>query len=339
MKLNSNELSQHLKGGLHGIYFLHGAEDLLLIESLDKLRANAFKNEYKEKSRFTVSGRFNWDQVLGDSKTQSLFSEKKILEIHMPNSRPGKQGSEALIKLVEEIYEDQLLIIICGKLEKGILRSKWVNFLNKKSVSVECKKVYPWELPKWIKSRLRDQGLSINREALDMFVALTEGNLFVAMQSIDRLLLMETEKSVTMEDINQCVADGAHFDLFQLTDAAMMKQPSRVLRIFESLKKEGMQPFELMRVVNWEIKNLYDLMIDISDGISVNKAIQQAKAWPRKQKMYGSFLRSINKQHMEDILDQACSVDKIIKGVNKGNPWDEISRLLFMFASKSRTSQ
>ena len=339
MKLNSNELSQHLKGGLHRIYFLHGAEDLLLIESLDKLRANAFKNEYKEKSRFTVSGRFNWDQVLGDLKTQSLFSEKKILEIHMPNSRPGKKGSEALIKLVEEITEDQLLIIICGKLEKDILRSKWVGFLNKKSVAVECKKVYPSQLPMWIKSRLRDQGLSINREALDMFVALTEGNLFVAMQSIDRLLLMETEKSVTMEDINQCVADGAHFDLFQLTDAAIMKKPSRVLRIFESLKKEGTQPFELMRVVNWEIKNLYDLMIDISDGISVNKAMQQAKVWPSKQKMIGSFLQSINKQHMEDILDQACSVDKIIKGVNKGNPWDEISRLLFMFASKSRTSQ
>ena len=170
-----------------------------------------------------------------------------------------------------------------------------------------------------------------------MFVALTEGNLFVAMQSIDRLLLMKTEKSVTKEDINQCVADGAHFDLFQLTDAAIMKKPSRVLRIFESLKKEGMQPFELMRVVNWEIKNLYDLMIDIGDGISVNKAMQEAGVWPSKQKMIGSFLQSIDKQHMDDILDQACSVDKIIKGVNKGNPWDEISRLLFMFASKPRT--
>ncbi len=104
------------------------------------------------------------------------------------------------------------------------------------------------------------------------------------MQSIDRLLLMETEKSVTLEDVNQCVADGAHFDFFQLTDAAIMKKPSRVLRIFESLKKEGVQPFELMRVINWEIKNLYDLMIDIGDGVSVNKAMQQARIWPNNKK-------------------------------------------------------
>ena len=60
-----------------------------------------------------------------------------------------------------------------------------------------------------------------------------------------------------------------------------------------------------MRVINWEIKNLYDLMIDIGDGVSVNKAMQQARVWPNKQKMIGSFLQSINKQHMEDILDQA----------------------------------
>ena len=80
-------------------------------------------------------------------------------------------------------------------------------------------------------------------------------------------------------------------------------------------------------------------MIDIGDGVSVNKAMQQASVWPNKQKMIGSFLQSINKKHMDDILDQACSVDKIIKGVNKGNPWDEISQLLFMFSSTSRTYQ
>ena len=133
---------------------------------------------------------------------------------------------------------------------------------KQKAVSIECKKVYPSQMPTWIKSRLRDKGLSIDREALEMFVALTEGNLFVAMQSIDRLGLMEVTNNVSIQDINDCVADGAHFDLFQLTDAAMMNKKDRVFKIFSRLKSEGMQPFELMRVVNWELKNLSDLMTD-----------------------------------------------------------------------------
>ena len=334
MQLDNGELDRHLKAGLGQIYFIHGAEDLLIIESLDKLRVAAHKNGYEDKSRFNISGRFNWDHVFSDMKTQSMFAEKKLIEIHIPNSRPGKQGSDALIRLLDDISEDHLLIVICGKLEKDIQRTKWVQSLSKKAVSIECKKVYPSQMPTWIQSRLRDKGLSIDREALEMFVALTEGNLFVAMQSIDRLGLMEVTNNVSMQDINDCVADGAHFDLFQLTDAAIMRKPSRVLRIYNRLKKEGMVPFELMRVVNWEIKNLSDLMIDIGDGIPINKAMKNARIWPSKQKIIGSFLQSTSPTHMDNILEQACEVDKVIKGINKGNPWDEIGQLLFMFSSE-----
>ena len=205
MRLDNGELSRHLKTELGYLYFIHGAEDLLIIESLDKLRVAAHKNGYEDKSRFNISGRFNWDHVFSDMKTQSLFAEKKLIEIHIPNSRPGKQGSDALIRLLDDISEDHLLIVICGKLEKDIQRTKWVQSLSKKAISIECKKVYPSQMPTWIKSRLRDKGLSIDREALEMFVALTEGNLFVAMQSIDRLGLMEVTNNVSMQDINDCV--------------------------------------------------------------------------------------------------------------------------------------
>ena len=335
MQLDNGELDRHLKTGLDHIYFIHGAEDLLIIESLDKLREAAQKNGYEDKSRFNISGRFNWDYVFSDIMTQSLFAEKKLIELHIPKSRPGKEGSDALVRLLDDISEDHLLIVICGKLEKNIQRTKWVQSLSKKAVSIECKKVYLKEMPGWIRSRLRDKGLSIDREALEMFVALTEGNLFVAMQSIDRLGLMEVSNNVSMQDINDCVADGAHFDLFQLTDAAIMRRPSRVLRIFSRLQKEGMLPFELMRVVNWEIKNLSDLMVDIGDGAPINKAMKNARIWPNKQKIMGPFLQSTSQKQMDNILEQACEVDKVIKGINKGSPWDEIGQLLFMLSSEA----
>ena len=39
---------------------------------------------------------------------------------------------------------------------------------------------------------------------------------------------------------------------------------------------------------------------------------------------------------MESILGQACSVDKVIKGASKGDPWDEIGSLLYMITSPQR---
>ena len=88
MRLDNGELSRHLKAELGQVYFIHGAEDLLIIESLDKLRVAAHENGYEDKSRFNISGRFNWDHVFSDMKTQSLFAEKKLIEVHIPIRDP-----------------------------------------------------------------------------------------------------------------------------------------------------------------------------------------------------------------------------------------------------------
>mgnify|MGYP000058194124 FL=1 len=339
MIIKSNALSQHLKKGFQSIYFIFGAEDLLILESLDLIRKTALDNDFSDRNKFTVSGRFNWNEVNSSFKNQSLFGGKQYLEIHIPNSRPGKQGSESIINLLDEVHDEAMLVIVAGKIETDIRRSKWFKSLEKKAITVSCEKVYLSHYPKWIRSRLSAKGLEIDRDALDMFVVLTEGNLMVAKQSIDRLIMMEVQGRVTIKDVSNCVADGAHFDLFQLTDAAMMNKKDRVFKIFSRLKSEGMQPFELMRVVNWELKNLSDLMTDVDDGQSVRQAMQTAKVWQSKQKMIGDYLSSRNKQNIDDLIHQACEVDKTIKGVKKGNPWDEVGNLLLMLSSVHESSK
>jgi len=41
LKLSSNEVAKHLAKAIHSIYFISGAEDLLIIESLDQIRKAA----------------------------------------------------------------------------------------------------------------------------------------------------------------------------------------------------------------------------------------------------------------------------------------------------------
>tara|TARA_Y100000748_G_C15486076_1_gene484774 strand:- start:1078 stop:2079 length:1002 start_codon:yes stop_codon:yes gene_type:complete len=320
----------------HQMYLIHGAEDLLILEAQDEIRSNAYSLGFTERSRFYFDARSNWDGIFAELKSPSLFSEKKIIEINLPLGRPGKTGSNALLELMEIITDDHLLILICGKLEKSVTNTKWFKTFTGKAQVIECKKVYSSQMSGWISRRLRDKGLSINKDALDMFVALTEGNLFAAMQSIDRLMLMGIDQKISLKDVNDCVADGAHFDLFQLTDAAISSNSTRAFNIFRRLQKEGMQPFEVMRVVNWEIKNLFSMSLDISSGHSVKQSMNRAKIWQSKQQLIGNFLNQVNHQYMESILGQACSVDKVIKGAAAGNSWDEIGRLLYMITNPQR---
>ena len=332
MKLSSNELAKHLAKAIHSIYFISGVEDLLIIESLDQIRKAAISNDFTDKVAFTVSGQFNWSEVDNCFKNQSLFGGKQFVEIHIPSSKPGKKGSEAITNLIANLPEDALLVVVAGKLEKSTKQAKWVKELLKHATVIECQKVYPSQFPSWLQNRLTAYDLGIDRDALEMFVALTEGNLIVAKQSIERLLMMEVTGRVTMEDVSQCVADGAHFDLFQLTEAAIMRKPERVYRIFERLKSEGMRPEQMLAVLYWEIKNLMDASLDIDNGLSVKQAMQKANIWQSKQKIIGPYLASQPKEKIDQLVHQACKVDNVIKGVDLGSPWEEIGLLLFMFS-------
>ena len=191
MKLSSNELAKHLAKAIHSIYFISGVEDLLIIESLDQIRKAAISNDFTDKVAFTVSGQFNWSEVDNCFKNQSLFGGKQFVEIHIPSSKPGKKGSEAITNLIANLPEDALLVVVAGKLEKSTKQAKWVKELLKHATVIDCQKVYPSQFPSWLQNRLTAYDLGIDRDALEMFVALTEGNLIVAKQSIERLLMME----------------------------------------------------------------------------------------------------------------------------------------------------
>lgn len=332
MKLSSNELAKHLAKAIRSIYFISGVEDLLIIESLDQIRKAAISNDFTDKVAFTVSGQFNWSEVDNCFKNQSLFGGKQFVEIHIPSSKPGKKGSEAITNLIANLPEDALLVVVAGKLEKSTKQAKWVKELLKHATVIDCQKVYLSQFSSWLQNRLTAYDLGIDRDALEMFVALTEGNLIVAKQSIERLLMMEVTGRVTMEDVSQCVADGAHFDLFQLTEAAIMRKPERVHRIFERLKSEGMRPEQILAVLYWEIKNLMDASLDIDNGLSVKQAMQKANIWQSKQKIIGPYLASQPKEKIDQLVHQACKVDNVIKGVDLGSPWEEIGLLLFMFS-------
>ena len=332
MKLSSNELAKHLAKAIRSIYFISGVEDLLIIESLDQIRKAAISNDFTDKVAFTVSGQFNWSEVDNCFKNQSLFGGKQFVEIHIPSSKPGKKGSEAITNLIANLPEDALLVVVAGKLEKSTKQAKWVKELLKHATVIDCQKVYLSQFSSWLQNRLTAYDLGIDRDALEMFVALTEGNLIVAKQSIERLLMMEVTGRVTMEDVSQCVADGAHFDLFQLTEAAIMRKPERVHRIFERLKSEGMRPEQMLAVLYWEIKNLMDASLDIDNGLSVKQAMQKANIWQSKQKIIGPYLASQPKEKIDQLVHQACKVDNVIKGVDLGSPWEEIGLLLFMFS-------
>ena len=44
---------------------------------------------------------FDWSSLLGAASEMSLFGDKQLIEIRIPSGKPGKEGSEVVLIVIE----------------------------------------------------------------------------------------------------------------------------------------------------------------------------------------------------------------------------------------------
>ena len=89
---------------LHPLYVIHGEEDLLRVEALDALRAAAKAQGYLNREVYSAEAGFDWNELLASAGSMGLFADLKLMEIHIPNGKPGKTGGEALQQLADDHF-------------------------------------------------------------------------------------------------------------------------------------------------------------------------------------------------------------------------------------------
>ena len=132
---------------LQPLYVIHGEEDLLRVEALDKLRAAAKQQGYLNREVYTADNAFDWNEMLASANSMGLFADLKLMEIHIPNGKPGKTGAEALLSLAENLPDDTVTVVMLPKLEKAQTQAKWFAAMARQGVVLEAKAVSGNALP------------------------------------------------------------------------------------------------------------------------------------------------------------------------------------------------
>src|SRR3954466_1010866 len=96
MQLRAAELDAQLKKSLLPLYAIHGDEPLLAMEAADAVRAAARRAGFSEREVLEPGRGFDWSEFTHATGSLSLFATKKIVELRLPNGKPGTQGAEAL---------------------------------------------------------------------------------------------------------------------------------------------------------------------------------------------------------------------------------------------------
>jgi DNA polymerase III subunit delta len=332
VKISGDNLSSSLARQLQTIYLVSGDEPLLVNEAADAIRATARSQGFVERELHVIERGFDWQGLIAGSRSMSLFAERKIVEVRMANAAPGEQGADAIVELAEQSSPDTLVLIIAAKLDGRAQSSRWVSAVEKRGVLVQ---VWPIDLPRlpaWIRERLGRHKLQADAAAAALLAERVEGNLLAAHQEIEKLALLLPPGPITVETVVDAVADSARFDVLQLGEAAMRGQTARALRILEGLRGEDAEPTLVLWAVNKDLQWIARARNLMRRGQSAESAMNTLYVWRPRQAAMGQALSRTNGHTLRNLVLDAERVDRTIKGVEKGDPWLALERLVARLA-------
>jgi DNA polymerase-3 subunit delta len=332
VKISGDNLASQLTRGLGSIYLVSGDEPLLVDEASDAIRARARKDGFTERDLHVVERGFDWDALLTESRSLSLFAQRKIIEIRMTNPTPGEQGGEAIVELATQPSPDNVVLVITGKLDGRTQNSKWVSAIEKHGLVVQIWPIDLQRLPTWIRERLSRHKLNADPAAAALLAERVEGNLLAAHQEIEKLALLLPAGALTAETVMEAVADSARFDVLQVGEAAMRGQTARALRIVEGLRGEGIDATLVLWAVNKDLQWMARAQYLMSSGQSAESAMNSIYVWRPRQAAMKQALSRLSAGAVRGLLLDAERVDRSIKGALRCDPWIELEGLVARMA-------
>lgn len=327
MRVRPEQLDQQLQRQLAPVDLVSGDEPLQLNQACDAIRTTARHAGHASREVMEANAQFDWNTLAAEASALSLFAEKKIIDLRIPNGKPGREGGAALVDYCARPPADTLLLLTLPKLDRQQTNSKWFKTLDQAGVVIQVWPIGVQELPQWIEQRMRQAGLTPTREAVLMIAERVEGNLLAAQQEIDKLLLVHGTGPIDGEQLAAAVADSARYDVFELADTGLRGDLPRYLRILAGLRAEGVAPPVVLWALHREIAQLAQLSADIAKGQSMQGAIAATRIFDKRKPLIQRALQRLKTPALLALLGDCQQIDAAAKGALELDPWLLFERL------------
>jgi DNA polymerase III subunit delta len=333
VRISTEQLQQHLARELKPLYAVFGDEMLLGIEASDRIRARARADGYTERDVLTVDSGFKWSELAFAGNSQSLFATRRVLELRVPTGKPGTEGSEALQAYCEGLPPDTLTLVVLPGIDWRAQKAGWFEALDRAGVAVEAKTVARKALPEWIAGRLKNQNQEADKETLEFIADRVEGNLLAAHQEVQKLALLFPAGRIGFEQVREAVLDVARYDVFNLGEALLEGDVLHLSRMLDGLRGEGVAPPLVLWAIAEEIRAIGRVLDGAAAGKSPPQLWRDAKVWGNShQNLMQQNHRRYTKDQVESAIAHAAKVDRMVKGLIRGDVWDELLQLGLRFA-------
>ena len=328
MRLRAEQVESRLSKNLAPVYLVHGDEALLVLEAADAVRAAARKRGHAEREVLFVERGFDWGAFTQSAASQSLFGERKIVELRFASGKPAAAATQAIEAYCRNPNPEVVVLITMPRLEgSGWWKAGWYAAIDSAGAIVEAQLVARAQLPQWIAQRLARQRQRASAESLELMADRVEGNLLAAQQEILKLALLAPEGELSSAQISGAVSSVARYDFETLADALYAGDFAHYARALDGLRGEGESAAGLAWRLGEELAALLRIRLQMAGGRPLEKLFAENRIWRGAQPRCEKALRRLQADRLRSAVLHVARIERASKGVGSGEPWDEFVTL------------
>ena len=331
MRIYFNQLEKELAKPLPCLIMLFGDEAFQQQAGLDLIRKTCIAQQIDERIVFQADDKFNWQQIMDEAMSLSLFASRKLIEVELPSAKPGKAGSAFLQEWVKLPDNEHILLLWGGKLGAEQTKSKWFKTIEEQAWFVPVYDIDRQNLPNWFRQQCQQHQVQLTPDAVHLLCDLFEGNLLSGAQEISRLALIYPDQLIDAEQIKSVASDQSRFTVFQLADDLLLNQRAKVAQILTRLQGEDLEPVIVTWLLQREAETLAQLAIAQASG-QFDAQCKKLRVWDNKKGLYRQALNRLNLTMIEQILKAIGQFEVAYKSDGLINPYIQLAHICALFS-------
>lgn len=327
MKIYHNQLQQTLTQGFKPVWLVFGDEPWQKNDSVAIIKKQAQQQGFSEIIRFSSDNKFDWQQLIDEYQSMSLFASQRIIEVEFTTIKIGENGNKTLLALSEILeknasLQDVIFILHGPKLDGPSANRKWFKTLSQLGCYIPLYDIDIKGLPRWLQNQANSLHVNLAPELSSLLIELFEGNLPALEQELQKLsLLFPQHHQISLSDAEQLVIKQAKFNPFQIIDALLLGNCKKCVTMLDQLQQEGTAAGQVIWVFHKEINQLYAMLNKLAQNKPISEVYKEYRIWDKRKPLYQHALNHISLGNVKRAISRLADIDLISKTSSEFNTY------------------
>lgn len=296
------------------LQLVYGNNTMRVSEMAKELSAS-FLDEPDEFSLVTLNYReTSIASIIEEAQTLPFLSDKKGVIVNDAFSFTGAKVKSEVTHDIDRLADyltnknDDALVIFKVFNEQLDNRKKITKIMKQNGSITEVGEMNEQEVRNYLQKRVSDNGVSMDKAAMDEFIYRTGINYETVTNEINKLVLF-ADDTIMKEDVESVVSISLEQNIFKLTDLILKNQKADAVNLLRDLLLQKEEPMQLFHLIIGQFRLLYQVKLMFGEGYQQDYIAKALKVHPYRVKLASKDIRKYDQSVLEGKMVMCRDMD------------------------------